>query len=108
MEAGRARRLHGNVSGRGMRWVRLKSLHLLQSYETVRQVTSLAMKPYQFSQAERRAAPRRGLSCSAVEAPPVYTFTELHPRIACVDNLENTDSGERLIEPSPWIANERN
>lgn len=99
------RRLRGNVSGRGTRWVRSKSPHLLQSYETVRQVLSLTTKTYQFSRAERRAAPCRGLSCSAVEAPPAYTFTELRPRIVRVDNLESPDSGEKLIEPSPGIAN---
>jgi hypothetical protein len=37
-EAGRARRLRGNFSGRGIWCVRSKSPHLLQSYETVRQV----------------------------------------------------------------------
>lgn len=106
-EAGRVRRRRGNDSGRAMRWVRSKSPHLLQSYETVRRVTlcQLTTKAYQFSRAERRAAPRCGLNCFAVEAPPAYTFTELHLRVVCVDNPESSDSGEKSIEPSPRIAN---
>jgi hypothetical protein len=59
----------------------------------------------QFSRAEGRATPRCGLSCSAVEAPPVYTFTQLPLRIVCENNLDSPDSGKKLIGSIPRIAN---